>query len=125
MEIIMKTLQGLLCSLLLLPCLAVGCASGDPGALAEDEPIGEASFAIQPNDQNRCCFPQVETAAACDARDGFFERVSGACHIFVEQECELRTAPSGEVGCCCKVKVLDTMPGCNNKDFEDFYPVCQ
>ena len=121
----MKSYARFLC-VLLLPCLSLGCASGEPASEPETyEQVGEASLAIQPEDQNRCCFPQIETAAECNARDGVFELHSGVCTIFVEQECKLVTAPHGEVGCCCKVKVLDTMPGCNNKDFEDFYPKCQ
>ena len=122
----MKLYDKLYGALLLVACLsAVGCAAGDPEVVTETESIGETSLAIQPEDRNRCCFPQIETPAACEALEGVFELESGLCTIFVEQRCELVTAPSGETGCCCKVKVLDTMAGCNNKDWDDFYDKCQ
>ncbi len=122
----MKSNQKWLCLLLLLPCLPLGCASGDPASVPEAvEEVGESSLAIQPEDRNRCCFPQLDDPVACEARSGFHELHDGLCTIFVQQQCQLVTAPNGEVGCCCKVEVQDTMAFCNNKDFEDFYPKCQ
>jgi hypothetical protein len=122
----MKSNKKWLLALLFLPCLPLGCASGEPAdPAALDEEVGESSLAIQPEDRNLCCFPQIDDAPACNARDGVHELHDGVCTIFVEQQCQLVQAPNGEVGCCCKIEVLDTMAGCNNKDFEDFYPKCK
>jgi hypothetical protein len=122
----MKSYLKLLGAILLLPAFSLGgCSSGDPGAFDESESLAETSFAIQPNDKNRCWFPESDTAAECNARDGVFFRSSGPCIIVVEQDCDLIEGPSGATGCLCKVTVLDTMVGCNNKDWDDFYGKCQ
>lgn len=125
----MKSNQKWMYLLLFVPCFPLGCAAGEVSESASGpeavEAVGTTSLAIQPEDRNRCCFPQIDTAAACNARDGFHELQDGLCTIFVQQECQLVTAPNGETGCCCKVEVQDTMPFCNNKDFEDFYPKCK